>query len=133
MTSGAEIVRFVELTTDKDNFKKIDKSINDHNRFLLVKSLNNGIDAWFNLKQENYTQAMFNLVEGLLPTGQNESNSMRTLLLVSGEIASAKSPEEISNAIARHTLPVTSHKIKKAEGITYIIGVQLPLFSRKHR
>lgn len=121
LTSGAEIVRFVKLTTDK-NTLKMDSSINDHNRFLLVNSLNNGIDAWFNLKQENYTQAMFNLVEGLLPTGQNESNTTRTLLLVSGEIASAKSTEEISNAIARHTLPVASHKIKKAEGTTFMIG-----------
>lgn len=122
LTSGAEIVRFVKLTTDKDTLTKTDQSINDNNRFLLVNSLNNGIDAWFNLKQENYTQAMFNLVEGLLPTGQNESNSMRTLLLASGEIASAKSTEEISNAIARHTLPVASHKIKKAEGTTFMIG-----------
>ncbi|MBD1434051.1 hypothetical protein H8B06_14535 [Sphingobacterium sp. DN00404] len=145
LTSGAAIVKYIEIDNKKprnEGEQKDPNKIQEERRKeyrdqqQLMYSLNNGIDAWFDLKEGNYARAMFTLSDALLvgPSEQNEKIS--TFLSVSGEIANASSTAEISDIIARYTLPVASHKTKKIAGKSFMItayaGLSGARFIRKN-
>lgn len=119
--------------------KKIEKVINLQAAARsqeLINFLNYGIDAWFQLKEQNYAKAMFTLSEVIVANYQGINKTLSLFLVTSGEIATAKSADDISGIIARHTLPVASHKLKKNSSkstmLTAYVGWSYALYNKEN-
>lgn len=115
LTSGANIIQYIDISKDAED----DSVYQKPHEF--ISALNNGVEAWFELKEGNYAKAMFSLSDALLPDSAKLYKAKHAFLTASGEIANVSSAEEVSNIIARYTLPVASHKTKKVFGSTVML------------
>ena len=88
----------------------------------LFTAMHKGVEAWFQIKEGDYAPAMFTLAAGFKEVLSDDNRVAITLLTASGELASAKSPDEVSATIARYALPVASHKVKKTNDWTLMLG-----------
>ncbi|GEM_PF-2421799 len=90
----------------------------------IIYAAQNGIEAWFNIQNENYKEAMFNLFSASL-TFTNKNKNLYNILLISGEIASAKDAEEISDVLSKSLLPVASYTTKRNNTWSFMVNAYL--------
>lgn len=111
--------RFDDSAVDKETYRLIRRVKSRAMDFVQVSdeslftAMHKGVEAWFQIKEGDYAPAMFTLAAGFKEILSDDNQVVLTLLTASGELASAKSPDEVSATIARYALPVASHKIKK--------------------
>lgn len=115
ITSGAELIALQDI---KDSVNNIVKNRN------IINAAQNGIESWFNIQNENYTQAMLNLFSaGVIFAKKGEK--MQDILMISGEVASSQSAEDVSNILARYMLPVASYKTKRHSKYSIMVNAYL--------
>lgn len=97
----------------------------------IIRQASKSVDAWFMLKEGDYAKAAYELAPDLVllldkldkkvPKDSLMIEKFQNFIYIAGEVCTAKNSADITNIIARYSLPVASYRIKQSSPRTLML------------